>query len=226
MNETFLDVRGKGALIEAVAKCWASLHGSRVVFYRRKKKIPEASVAMAVVVQVMVEPESAGVIFTVDPTKDDQGSLIIESAFGLGESVVGGTVSPDHFEVDKATLATTQVRISNKTEMVVRRAGGGTEVRALAGDAGRRPSLTPDRLRDLAKIALEIESHYGRPQDIEWAIAGGKIWIVQSRALVGVERGPGGRRERCASWRIHARGASCRRGKCWSPARPSPTGRP
>jgi hypothetical protein len=86
MNETCLDVRGKDALIDAVRTCWASLYGSRVVFYRRKKKIPEAAIAMAVVVQVMVESESAGVIFTVNPATGDQGTLIIESAFGLGES--------------------------------------------------------------------------------------------------------------------------------------------
>jgi pyruvate, water dikinase len=114
MNETFLNVRGEEQLVAAVRDCWASLYGARVIFYRRKQGIVEARIAIAVVVQQMIASDAAGVMFTVNPANQDPHTVVIEGAFGLGDTVVSGRVSPDHWEVNKDTLEIMRERISAK----------------------------------------------------------------------------------------------------------------
>ncbi len=196
MNETFLNVQGEEGLLEAVRRCWASLYGARVLFYRRRQDIPEERVAIAVVVQRMVDARSAGVMFTVNPANGDRRTIVIEGAHGLGDTVVGGEVSPDHWEVDRGTLDLTVERLAEKHVMARRGADGTTERVALAGTEAQRPSLSHEEVRWIAELGRQIEAHYGVPQDIEWAVTDDGVYIVQARpvtAIAGVPRndGPG-----------------------------------
>ena len=119
MNATFLNVHGKEDLIRKVKECWASLYSARVIFYRSKKEFLEEPV-IAVVVQKMVNSDKAGVMFTANPRNNNLTSLVIEGAFGLGEVVVGGLVSPDYYEVDKSTLKVKDTRVSHKNFKIIR----------------------------------------------------------------------------------------------------------
>ncbi len=186
MNETILNVRGEEALLEAVRDCWKSLYGARVLFYRRKQGIPEEKIAIAVVVQAMVDSESAGVMFTVNPANGDRKTLVIEGAFGLGDTVVSGAVSPDHWEVDKNTLHLTRERLAEKHVIAYRDERGENQRREVAGEEARRPCLTEELVRKIAGFGKQIEAHYGCPQDIEWAVVDGRISIVQSRPVTAV----------------------------------------
>jgi pyruvate,water dikinase len=183
MNETLLNVRGEEALLEAVRRCWASLYGARVLFYRRKQAIPEEKISIAVVVQAMIDSEAAGVMFTINPTDGDARTLVIEGAFGLGDTVVSGAVSPDHWEVDKDTLEVTRERLAEKHILTYRDAAGQNQRRELATDESRRPCLTAPLVTQIAELGRRIELHYGTPQDIEWAVEGGQVSIVQSRPV-------------------------------------------
>jgi pyruvate, water dikinase len=186
MNETFLNVRGEEALLEAIRNCWASLYGARVIFYRRKQQVPEERMAIAVIVQQMVASESAGVMFTLNPANNDHRTVVIEGAFGLGDTVVSGQVSPDHWEVNKDTLEITRQWISPKHVLTYRDEQGRNQRRELAPEEAERPSLTSAQVKHLAGLALQIEKHYGCPQDVEYARLGEKIYIVQSRPVTGL----------------------------------------
>jgi len=187
MNETFLNVRGEEALLEALRGCWASLYGARVIFYRRKQQIPEEKMAVAVVVQQMVDSEAAGVMFTVNPSNNDRRTLVIEGAFGLGDTVVSGKVSPDHWEVNRDTLEVTRAEISQKRVRTYRNEQGSSQSEELSPEEGNRSSLTKARVKQLAELGRKIEEHYRTPQDVEWAVADGQIAIVQSRPVTAVE---------------------------------------
>ncbi|MFN3649513.1 MAG: phosphoenolpyruvate synthase [Armatimonadota bacterium] len=186
MNETFLNVRGEEGLLAAVRDCWRSLYGARVLFYRRKQGIPEERMAIAVVVQAMVDSEAAGVMFTVNPANGERRSIVIEGAFGLGETVVSGAVSPDHWEVSKETLEVTRERLAEKHILAYRDEQGENQRRRLQGDEARRACLTPEQVKTVARLGREIEAHYGTAQDIEWALADGRVYIVQSRPVTAV----------------------------------------
>jgi pyruvate,water dikinase len=183
MNETFLNVRGEEALIEAVRGCWASLYGARVVFYRRKQQIPEEKMGIAVVVQQMVDSDAAGVMFTVNPANNDRRTVVVEGAFGLGDTVVSGSVSPDHWELNKDTLEVTQEQIREKRVRTYRDEQGRNQRQELSPQEGRRPCLTDAQVKELADLGRQIEAHYGSPQDIEWAVADDQIQVVQSRPV-------------------------------------------
>jgi pyruvate,water dikinase len=193
MNETFLNVRGEEELLEAVRACWASLYGARVIFYRRNQGIPEERMAIAVVVQQMVDSEAAGVMFTVNPANQDRGTLVIEGAFGLGDTVVSGRVSPDHWEVSKETLETTRERLGAKHLMTYRDEQGRNRERELSQEEANRPSISPEQVRQVASFGRAIEEHYGVPQDVEWAVADGRVWIVQSRPVTALGAGEDGK---------------------------------
>lgn len=190
MNETFLNVQGEEAVLEAVRRCWMSLYGARVLFYRRKQGIPEAKIAIAVVVQALAASQSAGVMFTVNPADGDRRTLVIEGAFGLGDTVVSGSVSPDHWEVDKETLSVTRERLAQKHVMDVRLPQGGSERRPLTPEEGGKPCLTADQVRRIAELGRQIEAHYGSPQDIEWAVVDDRVYIVQSRPVTAIAGAP------------------------------------
>ena len=192
MNETYLNVRGADAVVEAVRRCWASLFGARTVFYRAKRGFGQAEMDIAVVVQRQLEVDRAGVMFTIDPSTGAHDRLVIEGAFGLGEAVVSGRVSPDRYVVDKTTLTVRAREIHPKTAAIESREEGGTAVREVGGGEAMRPTLTDDEARSLAELGIRVERHYGAPQDTEWAIdRDGKTWMLQSRPVTAV--GPRGR---------------------------------
>ncbi len=182
MFQSFLNVRGADALVERVRDCWASSYGARVLFYRIKQGIG-TDAALAVVVQKMVDSAKAGVLFTVDPATNDPDRLVIEAAWGLGEVVVGGEVNPDRYEVEKDTLATVRM-IGQKDVMLVRDEETGENVRVeLPEEKATAPVLTADEVRELAELGMRDEAHYGVPQDAEWAIEDGRVYLVQTRPV-------------------------------------------
>jgi pyruvate,water dikinase len=184
MNETFLNVRGADDVLDAVRRCWGSLFGARTVFYRAKRGFGQADMDIAVVVQRQVAATRAGVMFTIDPATGDPDHLVIEGAFGLGESVVSGSVSPDRYVVDKLLLAIVRREVRRKELSIDATDGGGTERRTL-GDAEAMSSvLTDDEVRAVAELGRRVERHYHAPQDTEWAYdAGGRLWILQARPV-------------------------------------------
>ncbi len=182
MHETFTNVERDDELLERVVDCWVSLFGDRVVSYRAARGLL-AEPAIAVVVQEMVDSESSGVMFSVDPATGDRSRLVIEGAFGLGEVVVGGEVEPDQYCVAKDPLRLLSTRIGDK-RVAIRRDRNGEEHReTLADDERTRRVLTDTQVLDLARLALRVEEHYGEPQDMEWALAGGELFLVQSRPI-------------------------------------------
>ncbi len=184
MNETLLNVRGSAAVLDAVRRCWSSLFGARTVYYRAQKGFAQAEMDIAVVVQRQIESTRAGVMFTIDPATGARDRLVIEGAFGLGESVVSGSVSPDRYVVGKDGLQIETREIRRKEIEIVAAGDAGTLTRELGpGEAGR-PVLSDEEARQVAAIGVQIESHYGSPQDTEWAIdSTGKIWVLQARPV-------------------------------------------
>ncbi|WP_309707606.1 PEP/pyruvate-binding domain-containing protein, partial [Armatimonas sp.] len=172
MNETYLNVRGPEALLDAVQRCWASLYGARVIFYRRQQNIPEEAIAIAVVVQQMADSDASGVMFTVNPASGDPNTIVVEGAFGLGETVVSGSVSPDHWEIAKDTLKLTDERLAIKHIRMDRVPDGSNLTRPLTDDEGRRACLNHAQVAEVATLGKQIEEHYGSPQDIEWSVVG------------------------------------------------------
>jgi pyruvate,water dikinase len=184
MNETVLNVRGVDAVIDAVHRCWCSLFGARTVFYRAERGFPQAAMDIAVVVQRQVASTRAGVMFTVDPASGRDDRIVIEAAFGLGESVVSGSVSPDRYVVDKATGAILAREVHDKELEIVPLPSGGTTTLHSVSDHAHAPVLDDREVQALATIADRIEEHYGAPQDTEWAIdADGAVWMLQSRPV-------------------------------------------
>ncbi len=185
-QETFLNVRGKEELLKSVQHCWASLYGARAIYYRVKQKFPHEHVNIAVVVQKMVDADSAGVMFTHHPTTGENVS-IIEAAWGLGESVVSGSVSPDNYEVRSGKLS--KKKIATKQIMIIRDPKTRKTVKLdVAEDKKNAQVLTEDQILRLAKLGNIVEEHYGKPQDIEWAIQKGEIYLLQSRPITTIQK--------------------------------------
>ncbi len=155
-QDTYLNVEGEDALLDAIRRCWASLWNERAVAYRRANGVDDAHVSLAVVVQRMVDATAAGVLFTADPITGRRGRAAIDAVRGLGEALVSGKVDPDHYLLD------------TRSGTVLERRGD---------------MLDEARLGELAAVGARIEAHYAAPQDIEWAIQGSDLWIVQSRAI-------------------------------------------
>ncbi|MFC2175150.1 phosphoenolpyruvate synthase [archaeon] len=181
---TYLDVQGENELIKAVRKCWASLYTPRAIFYRVTQGFPHEQVGIAVVVQEMVKSEVAGVMFTSEPTGMRPNELVIESAYGLGEAVVGGKVTPDTYIIDKKNVEIKTKKTSTQKEMIVRNERGlGTVVAPVPPIKQSLQKLPDNLIIELAEIGKKIEAHYNSPQDIEWGLQDGKLFILQSRAI-------------------------------------------
>lgn len=180
-QETYLNVRGKEALLRAVKNCWASLFTARAIFYRKKKGFSTEKVGIAVIVQKMVDSEKSGVMFTADPT-GDTSKIIIEACFGLGEAIVSGSITPDTYIVDKRSMKIIEKKISYQEWMLKRSAGKNRKV-MLSEAKGSKQKISDSKIIELAKLGRQIEAHYKAPQDIEWAIEGNEIKILQSRAI-------------------------------------------
>jgi pyruvate,water dikinase len=184
MNETFLNIRGAEAVVDAVRRCWSSLFGARTIYYRAKRGFGQADMDIAVVVQRQILATRAGVMFTIDPASGAEDRLIIEGSFGLGESVVSGSVSPDRYVVEKQGPAIFAREVRRKELVIEPRPDGGTITRELSGDDAHRPVLSDDEVREIAELGRRIEDHYGTPQDTEWAFdSDGNAWMLQSRPV-------------------------------------------
>ena len=181
MHESFLGVSDEATLLERVAACWRSLYGERVISYRAANDMTEEP-SIAVVVQRMVDAERAGVMFTADPSTGDVGRMVIEGAFGLGEVVVSGDVEPDTYVVDKQDRVVRSTRIGRKDHRLVWRSGAVRREELPAVEMIRRV-LSDDEVLTLADLGTAVEAHYGRPQDIEWAMVGDATYLVQSRPI-------------------------------------------
>lgn len=181
-QETFLNVKGYKNVIEAVKKCWASLFTARAVYYRRKQKFSTSKTGIAAIVQKMVEAEISGVMFTIDPTTNDKGKIVIEAGFGLGEAIVSGALTPDTYVVSKGDFEIEEKRISKQT-WKFRRGIQGNLKEDVSARTQEKQKLSDSFIVQLAKIGKQIERHYGVPQDIEWALENARIFIVQSRPV-------------------------------------------
>ncbi|MBB4914733.1 PEP/pyruvate-binding domain-containing protein [Streptosporangium saharense] len=182
-QDTYLNVVGEEAVLDAVRRCWASLWTDRAVAYRAANGIDHRTVLLAVVIQEMVCSEVAGVMFTANPVTGRRHEAVIDASPGLGEAVVSGSVNPDHFVVDIATGRITERRPGDKLLAVRPLPGGGVE-RVGLGDGTERACVTDDQLRALARLGGRVEEHYGSPQDTEWAVdADGELWLTQSRPI-------------------------------------------
>ncbi|MGO4188178.1 PEP/pyruvate-binding domain-containing protein [Pseudarthrobacter sp. TAF60_1] len=182
-QDTYLNVVGAGAVVEAVRDCWASLWTDRAVSYRATRGIDPAAVALAVVVQRMVDATAAGVLFTANPLTNRREQAVIDASTGLGEAVVSGAVNPDHFVVDPVSGRILERRLGDKRIAVRPISGGGTRTVAVS-NGGVAACLTDRQAAELAVLGLRVEQHFGAPQDIEWAIdAAGRLWLTQSRPI-------------------------------------------
>jgi pyruvate,water dikinase len=185
MNETYLNIRGGVAVIDAVRRCWRSLFGSRTIYYRGVNHFGQADMDIAVVVQRQIESTRAGVMFTVNPATGQRDELVIEGSFGLGEAVVSGSVSPDRYVVEKATLAIRRREVHRK-ELVIEYdpQGHGTRQRTLSEQEALQPVLSDDEVVAVADLGRRIEQHYEFPQDTEWTFdPEGALWMLQSRPI-------------------------------------------
>ncbi|OUJ18166.1 Phosphoenolpyruvate synthase/pyruvate phosphate dikinase PpsA [Methanonatronarchaeum thermophilum] len=182
-QETFLNIRGQKNVMEKIKECWASLYTARAIFYREKQNFEHSKVNIAVVVQRMVNAEKAGVIFTSHPTTGED-DVIIEAGWGLGEGVVSGSVSPDHYIINKKGFEIKKRDISTKRTMFDRDPETGeTRHVDVPEDMMDEPTLTDEEITELAKMGEGVEKHYKTPQDVEWAIEDNEIYMLQSRPI-------------------------------------------
>lgn len=181
-QETFLNICGEEALLEAVQKCWASLWTARAIAYRLKNHIDQDTVALAVVVQELVFADAAGIMFTVNPLNGKRAELVINAAWGLGEAVVSGAVTPDTLTVDKQKGKVIRREIAEKQVMTVRTEQGTKEV-AVPDPQKKKPALSDAQTLELTRLGMRIEEFYKMPMDVEWTLANGKFAIVQARPI-------------------------------------------
>jgi phosphohistidine swiveling domain-containing protein len=181
-QDTFLNVDGYGEVLAAVKRCWASLWTARAIGYRARQGIGPDGLSLAVVVQTLVPAEAAGILFTANPVTGHRDQALISAAWGLGEAVVGGLVTPDALTVDKATGAVLERQTADKQVMTAR-VNGGTEEQPVPAELRRAPVLPAEAAAELVRLGVQIEELFGRPMDIEWALADGAFAIVQARPI-------------------------------------------
>ncbi|MCG5218704.1 PEP/pyruvate-binding domain-containing protein [Streptosporangium soli] len=186
-QDTYLNVIGEEAVISAVHDCWASLWTERAIAYRARRGVDATDVRIAVVVQSMVDAESAGVMFTANPVTGDRDEVVIDAGSGLGEAVVSGLVTPDHYVLDRAGRI--RDRRAGRREVVIRAAAGGGVTHA-PGDLSAGPVVTEEALRELVSLGTAVAERFGRPQDIEWACAEGVVRLLQARPMTALPPPP------------------------------------
>lgn len=179
--ETFLNV-DKENLCVSIKKCWASLYTARAIKYAKENKINQVENSVAVVVQEMVGAEVAGVCFTTHPVTQDKNMVNIEAAWGLGEAVVSGVITPDNYVVSKRDLIIEVLKIGKQTKQIVRQGNKTRWIKVQKRDVNKQ-KLAGIKIIELTKMALRIEKFYKKPQDIEWVFKKGNFYIVQSRPI-------------------------------------------
>ena len=180
-QESFLNVKGDRKLIENVKKCFSSLYTPRAIYYRHKQGFREGEALLSVVVQKMVDSQKSGVMFSKDPV-GNQDNIVIESVFGLGEGIVSGQIKPDNYIVSR-DLQIKESKILDKKIAFVRNSSGENTVVKLSPDKSKSQVLTTAQILELARYGLKLEEHYGKPQDVEFAIDTERTYIVQSRPI-------------------------------------------
>ena len=180
-QETYLNVRGVEEVLLRIVDCYASLWGGRAVSYRANQGYNQLSVAIAVVVQTMVESEKAGVLFTVNPVNENREEMQINASYGLGESVVSGRVTADSYIVDKSGTIISLALGTKETQIIY--ADRETKKVEVSKELKEKPALSEDEVRTLVQAGNAIEKHYGKPMDVEWAIRGGEVYILQAREI-------------------------------------------
>ncbi len=182
-QSTYLNVRGDQSLLENVVKCWSSLFTSQAIYYRFCNGFEDELVSMAVVVQKMVNAEKAGVIFTVDPIVKNPYQMIIEGVYGLGEGIVSGSITPDHYKIDRETCEVRYQFIAPKSIMIVNDGLNGVIEQEVPASMQHQPVLSEHELRTLVEMGNLVEKHFGVPQDIEWGEENGTFYLLQSRPI-------------------------------------------
>ena len=181
---TYLNIQGPKRLLAAIKACWASLFTARAIFYRIKNNFPHEKVLIAVIIQRMINSEVAGIMFTVNPVNENPKEILIESSYGLGEAVVSGSITPDEYIVDKDSLEQKSKNIAKKDWGLFRSKDTHENTKVpIQLEKQEIPSLSNFETRKLADYATKIEQHYNKPQDIEFALEKGKIYITQSRPI-------------------------------------------
>jgi pyruvate,water dikinase len=183
---TFLNIRGEKNLIPAVLGAWASLFEARAIFYRVQKNFDHFQVGIAVPVQKMVQSQLSGVMFTIDPITNNKDTVVIEAIYGLGEYIVSGEVTPDHYEVSKSKNKIITKTIVTQTKQLVRSKEGNKPL-AVSGPYQKLQKLDDGQILKLTKIGEKIEKHYYFPQDIEWAAEDDTLYIVQTRPVTTIK---------------------------------------
>lgn len=185
-QSTFLNISGEDNLIKAILEAWASLFEARAIYYRVQKNFDHFKVGIAVPIQLMVQSELSGIMFTLDPITNDKNKVVIEAIYGLGELIVGGQVTPDHYEVDKKQKKIVTKSFAIQTKQLVKHINGNKEL-AVAKPYQGLQKLPDEKIIELAAIGQKIEKHYYFPQDIEWACQDGKLYIVQTRPVTTIK---------------------------------------
>jgi len=184
-QDSFVNIKGNSELLKHIKKCFASLFTSRATYYRHKKGFKHEEASLAVVVQKMVDSEKSGVIFSKDPSYKNN-NIIIEAVWGLGEGIVSGRITPDKYVISQ-DIQIISKKISNKKVALTRDSGGNKQIIKLREEKANQQVLSEHEIHELAEISLKLEEHYQKPQDIEFAIETGKIYIVQTRPITTIE---------------------------------------
>jgi rifampicin phosphotransferase len=189
-HDTYLNVRGEAAVLDAVRRCWASLWSARAIGYRARRGVGPGEVSIAVVVQQLVPAEAAGVMFTIDPLDGAHDTVVVSANWGLGESVVAGGVTPDVAVIDRASGTLVSYQVGSKETMTV---ADGAATRTAGTPAGLRSAavLSPGQAGELARVGLAIEELYHEPVDVEWTLAAGELSVVQARPVTVAAAGRG-----------------------------------
>ncbi len=182
LQDTYLNVAGVDQILVAIRKCWGSLFTPRVLVYRQRKGFDHSTVKLAVLIQKMVDATVSGILFTRDPNTGEN-HMIVEAGWGLGEAIVGGEVTPDHYVVDGATLKIVHKQISEQKVRLVRAESGGNRREEIPADERKLQKLPDHRLARLVSLARLIESHYRRPMDVEWCGDANTLYVVQARPV-------------------------------------------
>ncbi|OGK14648.1 hypothetical protein A3C98_03870 [Candidatus Roizmanbacteria bacterium RIFCSPHIGHO2_02_FULL_37_15] len=181
-QETYLNVQGDTRLLNKVKDCWASLYTPRAIYYRFQQGFSDKKVGLAVVVQRMVQSQRSGIAFSIDPVSNNKEKIIIEAIYGLGEYIVGGKVTPDHYEVEKRSFIILKKEIKEQ-RIELKKSGGSNKEFHLSKSIGSKQKVNDEEIIKIALLVKDIENHYFFPQDIEWAIEDDRVYIVQSRPI-------------------------------------------
>ncbi len=185
-QDTYLNIKGEANVVQKVREAWASLFTPRAIFYREEQKFDHFKVGIAIPVQIMVTSEMSGVMFTLDPVTNDKTKVVVEAIFGLGEYIVQGAVTPDHFEVDKKSLRLINKQIAFQNKKLVKVNGVNKSV-SLSKSEGSKQKIKDELAVEVAKVGMKLEKHYFFPQDVEWAVENNNVYIVQTRPITTVK---------------------------------------